>query len=249
MVPFAGDLGLTRTESEDYIEELNRRFPSFIGMGGDDVDWRLLGKPIGESVFYNAVRDLFEIKLYSRKIKTIMTKEKLYLPDTWQISRADKLFVTCRAYEIVAALTGHDIKTHIAGHGSPSESEPGKVSKILRDDYNLHALQVKRGSYFANLVGPIAQPNVVTSHHQCVIPNANAWTQVVAKNPGDGCPEVIESADGNIIGVQGHFEIQAALKLGPDTAIARAFMQRVMIALTSMRPNESNCQRELATGT
>jgi putative glutamine amidotransferase len=248
MVPFVGDIGLTAQESNDYINELNRRFPAFIGMGGDDVDWRVFRIPIGESKFYNFFRDAFEIKLYMAKIKTIREKEKLYLPPNVTGPRVDKLFVICRAFQIVAALTGHGINTHINGHGHLSDSgDNGKVSVFMRTDYELHALKVKTGSVMADLTNGWKSVNGVTSHHQCAVENPNGFTQITAYAP-DGCPEALQSPDGNIIGIQGHFEIQAALKLGADTELAKAIMNRVMFLLTSMRPPMNECEQVWQTG-
>ena len=244
ILPVAADLGIERSTGE-LIRLLDRRFPSFIAIGGDDTDRTLFDQSNHMSINTNFRRDKFEAALLMQKIKTIQK----------QSESINRIFAVCRGAQLVASLMGHsfgvdiatDLPTSKVVHGIPAGNGPAYTGGGPEPT---HAIQLtgQAGGILSTLLEGERNFTGNTYHHQHILPSPQAWMplRTTAISPDDGVVEAAEYAD-SVLLLQFHPELMRIRSSGE----VRLTGERIMSGSAGfLTPRHTfNCENQLRSGT
>lgn len=223
------------TESASLIELLDTYFPSFLAIGGNDIDRRIFGERNTMSYRVNYRRDLFEAELLRRKIESITGKTRTWRPPGSVLFRQDRLVGICRGAQLAARVMGHYVGQDIAceiphaiDHGNGLEGG-GKIVDGVEPGHPIDIVATTN-SVLSSFVGGLNQINVNTYHHQYmqIVKDALHPLLLAALSSSDGVAEALESPDGGILLLQFHPELM-------QERIGAQLMEHLVVFLTPMR--------------
>lgn len=225
MLPYSAEIGLNEAETKEFINLVDLRFPPWILMGGADLDGTPFGISNERSIDVNPRRDYSERLFVSQKVRTIK-----------EIGGTHRLVAICRGGQLLSAILGLQINTHIPNHGGHSADkveggEGGEPSQKEKSGERLHEVRLlpTTTSWVANVFKQLtAKPRVNTYHHQEIIPvPGNKALEVAAVSPEDNVVEALESPDGRMVVFQFHPELMAVRSVGEARLVGRGFMRAI----------------------
>lgn len=209
LVPLVADLGLSSRESHEFVAELDRRFPAFVAMGGEDIDVSLWGQELYPESLINTERDRFERALIAQKLATL----KFEGDNIFSIHR---LLGVCRGAQFIAREMGYAIGTHIPNDFHASHVNHGKSyvpeAGAGEPTHRLKILETTK-SVIKKLIGDESEITVNSYHHQYISWREGGQLHLAGVSE-DGVPEAFESADGRIVLMQFHPELMAIRSQG-----------------------------------
>ena len=152
-------------------------------MGGEDLDPGLYGGPSGypDEGHHWTRADLAHTAL-------VRTAVAHHIP----------ILGICRGMQAINVALGGTLVQHM---DAPGHLNPDIVSDHV---FARHGVRVEADSHLAEVLGPLADLDVSSAHHQCV-ERAGLDLRAVANAP-DGTVEAVEHVDAPVLGVQWHPE-------------------------------------------